>query len=122
MAAHGSTSSTAEESPHAQYHHRGLAGRGTDPRVSETPALRPPLKDIVMLACAIVGPIVVVGNALRADGGRDKQIDDNTRRIVILEEANQAKTDLLTKIDGRTIRIETKLEMMTPALTKGPTP
>lgn len=90
--------------------------------MSETPALRPPLKDIVMLACAIVGPIVVVGNALRADGGRDKQIDDNTRRIVILEEANQAKTDLLTKIDGRTIRIETKLEMMTPALTKGPTP
>ena len=90
--------------------------------MSDTPASRPPLKDIVMLVCAIVGPVVVVGNALRADGGRDKQIDDNTRRIVVLEEANQAKTDLLTKIDGRTIRIETKLEMMTPALTKGPTP
>ena len=90
--------------------------------MSDTPASRPPLKDIVMLVCAIVGPVVVVSNALRADGGRDKQIDDNTRRIVILEEANQAKTDLLTKIDGRTIRIETKLEMMTPALTKGPNP
>jgi hypothetical protein len=90
--------------------------------VSDAAPSRLPLKDIVMLVCAIVGPIVVVGNALRADGSRDKQLDDNTRRIVILEEANQAKTDLLTKIDGRTIRIETKLEMMTPALTKGATP
>lgn len=86
--------------------------------MSDALAQRLPLKDMIMLACAIVGPIVVVGNALRADGSRDKQMDDNTRRIVILEEANQAKTDLLTKIDGRTIRIETKLEMMTPALTK----
>ncbi len=86
--------------------------------MTDAPSQRLPLKDIVMLVCAIVGPIVVVGNALKADGSRDKQIDDNTRRIVILEEANQAKTDLLTKIDGRTIRIETKLEMMTPALTK----
>ncbi len=86
--------------------------------MTDAPSQRVPLKDIVMLVCAIVGPIVVVGNALKADGSRDKQIDDNTRRIVILEEANQAKTDLLTKIDGRTIRIETKLEMMTPALTK----
>ena len=83
--------------------------------MSEPSNGRPPLKEIVMLVCAIVGPVVVVSNALRADGGRDKQIDDNTRRIVILEEANQAKTDLLTKIDGRTIRIETKLEMMAPA-------
>lgn len=90
--------------------------------MSDTAPSRLPLKDIIMLGCAIVGPIVVVGNALRADGSRDKQMDDNTRRIVILEEANQAKTDLLTKIDGRTIRIETKLEMMTPALTKGATP
>ncbi len=86
--------------------------------MTDAPSQRVPLKDIVMLVCAIVGPIVVVGNALKADGSRDKQIDDNTRRIVILEEANQAKADLLTKIDGRTIRIETKLEMMTPALTK----
>jgi hypothetical protein len=90
--------------------------------MTETTPSRLPLKDLVMLGCAIVGPIVVVGNALRADGSRDKQMDDNTRRIVILEEANQAKTDLLTKIDGRTIRIETKLEMMTPTLTKGATP
>jgi hypothetical protein len=90
--------------------------------MSEASPLRMPVKDLVMLVCAIVGPAVVVGNALRADGGRDKQMDDNTRRIVILEEANQSKTDLLTKIDGRTIRIETKLEMMTPALTKGTTP
>lgn len=75
-----------------------------------------------MLVCAIIGPAVVVGNALRADGARDKQVDGNTHRIEVLEAANQAKTDLLTKIDGRTIRIETKLEMMTPTLTKGVTP
>lgn len=90
--------------------------------MSDATSSRLPLKDLIMLGCAIVGPIVVVGNALRADGSRDEQIDANTRRIVVLEEANQAKTDLLTKIDGRTIRIETKLEMMTPALTKGATP
>lgn len=90
--------------------------------MSDTPSPRMPLKDLIMLGCAIVGPIVVVGNALRADGSRDKAVDDITRRVVILEEANIAKTDLLTKIDGRTIRIETKLEMMTPTVTKGATP
>lgn len=90
--------------------------------MSDASPQRMPLKDIIMLGCAIVGPIVVVGNGLRADGSRDKAVDDLTRRVVILEEANTSKTDLLTKIDGRTIRIETKLEMMTPPLTKGPTP
>lgn len=79
-----------------------------------TPA-RLSFKDVITLGASLIGAAFVIGGSLRADGGRDKQIDENTRRIVILEEANQAKTDLLTKIDGRTIRIETKLEMMSPA-------
>lgn len=81
-----------------------------------------PLMNIAMLACAIVGPVAVIGSGFRADGDRATKIEDLTRRVGVLEEANIAKTDLLTKIDGRTIRIETKLEMMTPPLTKGPTP
>ena len=90
--------------------------------MTETLAQRLQIKDIVMLACAIVGPIVVVGNGFRVDGDRAAKIEDLARRVVVLEEANIAKTDLLTKIDGRTIRIETKLEMMTPTATKGATP
>ncbi|MFZ3485176.1 hypothetical protein [Sphingomonas sp. 3-13AW] len=70
---------------------------------------------MLMLACAVIGPAAVVGGALRSDGGRDKQIDDNTRRIEALEAKDLAKSDILQKIDGRTIRIETKLEMMVPA-------
>ncbi len=83
--------------------------------MSDTPQQRLALKDLITLGCSIVAAIAVVGGVIRADGGRTAKIEDNTRRIVVLEEANQAKTDLLTKIDGRTIRIETKLEMMAPA-------
>jgi hypothetical protein len=83
--------------------------------VSDAAPSRMSLKDVITLGASLVGAAFVIGGALRADGGRDKQADDNTRRIEILERADQAKTDLLTKIDGRTIRIETKLEMMSPA-------
>lgn len=83
--------------------------------MTDAPQQRLALKDVVMLCCAVVAPLAVVGGMFRADGNRSAQIDTNTRRIEVLEAANQAKTDLLTKIDGRTIRIETKLEMMAPA-------
>ncbi|KQN15604.1 hypothetical protein [Sphingomonas sp. Leaf28] len=83
--------------------------------MSDAPQQRLALKDIIMVCCAVVAPLAVVGGMFRADGNRSAQIDTNTRRIEVLEAANQAKTDLLTKIDGRTIRIETKLEMMAPA-------
>ena len=83
--------------------------------MSDAPQQRLVLKDIIMVCCAVVAPLTVVGGMFRADGNRSAQIDTNTRRIEVLEAANQAKTDLLTKIDGRTIRIETKLEMMAPA-------
>jgi len=83
--------------------------------VSDAPQQRLALKDIIMICCAVVAPLAMVGGMFRADGNRSAQIDTNTRRIEVLEAANQAKTDLLTKIDGRTIRIETKLEMMAPA-------
>ena len=83
--------------------------------MTDAPPSRLALKDIIMVCCAVVAPLAVVGGMFRADGNRSAQIDTNTRRIEVLEAANQAKTDLLTKIDGRTIRIETKLEMMAPA-------
>lgn len=73
------------------------------------------LKEAVPILCSLAGLAVVVSGALRVDGGRDKQIEENTRRIEALETKDLAKTDLLNKIDGRTIRIETKLEMIVPA-------
>jgi hypothetical protein len=73
------------------------------------------LKDVITLGASIIGAAFIVGGALRADGGRDAKTEDNTRRIEILERKDLSKDDLLTKIDGRTIRIETKLEMMAPA-------
>jgi hypothetical protein len=73
------------------------------------------LKDVIMLGASVVGAAFMIGGAIRADGGRDAKTDDNTRRIEILERKDLSKDDLLTKIDGRTIRIETKLEMMAPA-------
>ncbi|MBE2990899.1 hypothetical protein IFR23_02605 [Sphingomonas sp. CFBP 13603] len=83
--------------------------------MSDAPQQRLALKDYITVGCSIIAATAIVGGVIRADGGRAAKIEDNTRRIVILEEANQAKADLLTKIDGRTIRIETKLEMMAPA-------
>ena len=76
-------------------------------------------KELVPIVCSIAGLLVVLSGALRADGGRDKQLDDNTRRIERLEAADSAKTETLSRIDGRTIRIETKLELIVP--TKGVT-
>lgn len=73
------------------------------------------LKEAVPIICSVAGLAIVAGGALRADGGRDKQIEDNTRRVERLEAADSAKTTLLDQIDGRTIRIETKLEMIVPA-------
>lgn len=83
--------------------------------MSDTTTSRVGLKDVITIGASIVGAAFIVGGALRADGGRDAKTDDNTRRIEILERKDLSKDDLLTKIDGRTIRIETKLEMMAPA-------
>lgn len=73
---------------------------------------KPSWKDAIGIICALVSAAFVITGALRADGGRDKQLDENTRRIEVLERSDADKRDVLTKIDGRTIRIETTLEMM----------
>ena len=78
-----------------------------------------PIKDLITLGCAIVGAMVVIGGVVRSDGSRTAQLEDNTRRIESLERSDQTRTDLISKIDGRTIRIETKLEMMAPPAKRG---
>lgn len=89
--------------------------------MADAPAApRSVFKDWAPIACAVASLAVVVAGALRVDGGRDKQIEENTRRIERLEAADTAKTELLTKIDGRTIRIETKLEMIVPIKEEAP--
>lgn len=79
------------------------------------PAPRLTFKDVVPIVCSLAGLFAVLGGAMRADGGRDKQLDDDTRRIGRLEAADVAKTETLNRIEGRTIRIETKLELIVPA-------
>ncbi len=79
------------------------------------PAPRLGFKDLVPIVCSIAGLIVLIGGVVWAAGIRDKQLDENTRRIDKLEAADTAKSDLLRTIDGRTIRIETKLELIVPA-------
>lgn len=83
--------------------------------MSDAATARLRFREVVPIVASILGAAMMVGGAMRADGGRDKQIEENTRRIEVLENSDKSKTDLLTKIDGRTIRIETKLEMMAPA-------
>lgn len=84
-----------------------MADGASPPRLS--------FKEMVPIVCSIAGLLVVLSGVLRADGGRDKQLDDNTRRIERLEAADTAKTETLSRIDGRTIRIETKLELIVPS-------
>ncbi|MBM7407047.1 MULTISPECIES: hypothetical protein [Sphingomonas] len=83
--------------------------------MTDAPSAKPSWKDGIGIVCALVSAAFVISGALRADGGRDKQLEDNTRRIESLERSDAAKGDVLTKIDGRTIRIETTLEMMKAA-------
>ncbi len=82
--------------------------------MTDSPIPRLSFKELVPIICSIAGLAVVMSGALRADGGRDKQVEDNTRRIERLEAADAAKTETLSRIDGRTIRIETKLELIVP--------
>lgn len=87
--------------------------------MTDSPAGRLTWDKITPIAMSAIGLAVVLGSALRADGGQEtklaEQIADRTRRIERLEAADSAKTDLLRTIDGRTIRIETKLELIVPA-------
>lgn len=80
-----------------------------------TPRARMTWDKIASIAMSALGLLFVVRGALMADGSRENQIEQNTRRIEKLEAADSAKTDLLRTIDGRTIRIETKLELIVPA-------
>ncbi|RSV15203.1 hypothetical protein CA235_09720 [Sphingomonas sp. ABOLF] len=82
--------------------------------MTDVSSAKPSWKEVLSILCAVVPASFVIGGGLLSAGGRDKQLDENTRRIEALERADAAKTELLTKIDGRTIRIETKLEMMVP--------
>lgn len=54
----------------------------------------------------------LLGAAL-AGGGYVSQLQDNTRRVTILESKSDAGGDKLNTIDVRTARIEAKLELLT---------
>ncbi len=46
-----------------------------------------------MLACSIVGPIAVVGGAVRSDGKTDAVAEDTLRRVVQLEVDGRAERE-----------------------------
>lgn len=73
-----------------------------------TTAPRITWKEILMLGCSMVGPAAIVGGALQSTGRGDKQVEENTRRIVALETSDRN----ITVLSERMARIETKLEML----------
>jgi hypothetical protein len=83
--------------------------------VTDAPAARMTFKEVVPIACSVVGLAVVLGGVIRVDGSRDQQLAENTRRIDAVEaDVRDVKVRLYT-IDGRTIRIETTMQMIVPA-------
>lgn len=83
--------------------------------MAEGAALRFSWDKLIPIACSIAGLAVVVGGALRVDGGRDQQLAENSRRIEKLEAADAIQGDRLRTIEDRAIRIETKLDIIVPA-------
>ncbi len=71
------------------------------------------VKDIITVACAIVGAAFVISGPIRGDGQREQRLQIAETKIGQLELRDERRSDLLNKIDIRTARIETKLEMMT---------
>ena len=67
------------------------------------------------MTCSAGGLVALIASPIVGYGGVKEKIDLNTQRIAKLEAADAAKSEVLGKIDGRTIRIETKLEMIVPA-------
>jgi hypothetical protein len=60
----------------------------------------------------LVGMVLTVAGLIWAASNIASRVDDNTRRIGVLEAADQKRTDTLSSIDARTARIEGRLEAM----------
>jgi len=82
--------------------------------MTDTPApSRISAKDLITLACAIIGAAFVISGAIRNDGQREQRLQVVESKTERLERRDETRSDTLAKIDIRTARIETKLEMMT---------
>lgn len=75
-------------------------------------------KDLVTLACAIIGAAFVVSGAIRSDGQREQRLQVAETKIEQLEQRDDRRQDLLNQIDVRTARIEATLQMMTKGSTR----
>jgi hypothetical protein len=83
--------------------------------VTDAPAARMTWDKVIPIACSVAGLAVVLAGVVRVDGSRDQQLAENTRRIDAVEaDVRDVKVRLYT-IDGRTIRIETTMQMIVPA-------
>jgi len=72
---------------------------------------RPAWKDwvpVISIVLGLVGSIIVAG-------GYINQVKENTRRIEVLERANESRDVKLDDIRERTTRIEAKIEVLLPA-------
>jgi hypothetical protein len=83
--------------------------------MTDAPAAKLTWDKLIPIAMSATGLAVVLGGVTSDDGKRSQKLEDFGVRIQKLEAADSAKTDLLRTIDGRTIRIETKLELIVPA-------
>jgi hypothetical protein len=99
---------------------RGPNGCGKDWRMSDVPTSKLSFRDVFTMVCSAGSVTALIVGSISASGERAGKLDENTKAIARLDAADIAKTELLSKIDGRTIRIETKLEMIAP--TKGERP
>lgn len=88
--------------------------------MTDAPASKLSFRDIFTMVCSAGSLAALIIGSISASGERAGKLDENTKAIARLDAADIAKTELLGKIDGRTIRIETKLEMIAP--TKGELP
>jgi hypothetical protein len=83
--------------------------------MTDAPAAKLTWDKLIPIACSVGGLVVVLSGVIRVDGSRDQQLAENTRRIDAVEaDVRDVKVRLYT-IDGRTIRIETTMQMIVPA-------
>lgn len=79
--------------------------------IDPAPPARIATKDLITIACAVVGAVCVIAGGIRRDGQTDERINTAEKRIETVEShlgrADEADSDLKTRVT----RLETRSEM-----------
>lgn len=76
---------------------------------------RPSKPSGLLVWAPLVGAAAVVVGVIYNTGAKSSQLDDNTRRILILETKSEVRDAKLDGINERLTRIEAKLEILVPS-------